>query len=235
MQMGERDVEEKRLARTPAPSHEVHCPLGDLAVEGAARLEVELLHGAGGRAGASLPDVRRVVERAALRFVARVPDAVPLVEALMRRRAAGRVARVPFAVERARISQRLQVLGDRDLPERHARHRQPVGEGPRPDAVTTGEKRRPRWRAERLDVEVREAQALAGERVQPWRRDAAYAAVDADFPEAEIVGVHDHDVGPRRLRRRPRRAERRNRKQSDNGSQGSAERDIRASLVWRCA
>ena len=190
----ERQIEEERLSRPRAARHEIDRALGGLAIDGAARLEVERLHRSGGLAGLALPDVRRIVHRAALRLVARIADAVPLVEALVRRRTAGGVAEMPLAEHRARVAERLEELGERDLPQRHSGPRLGVAERAGAHAVASGEQCRARRRAERLDVEVGEPHALLRERVDARRRHAAVAAVDADLAVPEVVGIHDDDV-----------------------------------------
>ena len=73
--------------------------------------------------------------------------------------------------------------------------------------VAAGEQRGPGGRAQRRDVEVREAQATGGEAVDVGRREVGPVA--AEVGEAEVVEEDHHDVrgmvagvggiGPRRL------------------------------------
>src|SRR6185503_12668763 len=120
---------------------ELDGALGGLAVQGGSRPEVERLDRPRGLARPALPDLGDVAERALLRLVARIADPVPLVETLMGGGAASGVSDVPLAVQGGRVAQRLEQLGDRDLPEGHARDGRAVQQGPGPDAVPAGQER----------------------------------------------------------------------------------------------
>jgi hypothetical protein len=92
---------------------------------------------------------------------------------------------MPFAPHTCCVALRRQQLRDGDLPRR-----QPVRFAPDGYCMSAGadgeaarHERRPRWCAFCFDVEVEQASALSGERVNAWRGRAAKAtaAVNAQF------------------------------------------------------
>ena len=107
-------------------------------------------------------------------------------------------AEMPFAPHAGGVALRRQQLRDGDLPQRQpvrtAADRDFVGS--RADREAAGHERRPRGRALRLDVEVEQAHAFAGELVDARRGRAAKdaAAVDAQLAIAEVVRQHEDDV-----------------------------------------
>ena len=85
-----RVIEEEGLPVADAALHERDGLLGRLAIDGAARLQIERLDVARRRSGPALPDERRIRRGLALcdrrlRLVAGARDAVVLIEALLRR------------------------------------------------------------------------------------------------------------------------------------------------------
>ena len=106
---------------------------------------------------------------------------------------------MPFAVERRRVAGLRQQLRDCDLPLH-----QPIGlavdrnaVGAVADRMAPDHQRRTRWRARQLDIEIGEARAFAGERIETRGRRAPRdpAAVSAELAIAEIVGEQEHGVG----------------------------------------
>ena len=135
--------------------------------------------------------------RRGLGFVARVGDAVPLIEPLVDRRASVdpvRAAQVPLAEQCRRVAGRPEHLGDGDLPLGDARGLR----SRRSNRVAARQQRRPGHGARKLDVEVVEPYAARRDAVDIGRRHAAHAAVDADLAPAQVVGEHQDDVGTTR-------------------------------------
>src|SRR5262249_46037486 len=110
----------------------------------------------------------------------------------------GVAAEVPLAPHARRVPLLRQNLRDRAFPARQAvgatADRDGLGSGP--DRVAPGQERRTARRALRLGVEVQQAQAFAGERVDAGRRRAAQdaAAVAAELTPPEVVPQEDDDV-----------------------------------------
>ena len=108
-------------------------------------------------------------------------------------------AEMPLAPHARGVALRRQQLRDGDLPLRqpfrHAADRDFVGS--RPDGEAARHERGTGGRALRLDVEIEQAHAFAGELVDARRGRAAQnaAAVDAQLAIAEVVREHEDDVG----------------------------------------
>ena len=121
-------------------------------------------------------------------------------------------AEMPLAPHAGGVALRRQQLRDGDLPLRQsirdAADRDFVGAGA--DGEAARHECRPGGRALRLDVEVEQAHAFAGELVNARRRRATEdaATVDTQFAVAKVVREHEDDVGPLAGRRRA----------SDNGT-----------------
>ena len=144
------------------------------------------------------PHAVRLVQRRPHRLVVGARDAVPLVEALMGGEALLGAAEMPLAPHARGVALRRQQLRDGDLPLRQpvrgAADRDFVGPGP--DREAARHQRRARRRALRLDVEVEQPHAFAGELVDARRGRAAQdaAAIDAQLAIAEVVREHENDI-----------------------------------------
>ena len=176
-----RVIEEERLLVADAALHERDALLGRLAIDGAARLQIERLDVARRRSGPALPDERRIRRGLALRdrrlrLVAGARDAVVLVEALLRRVPILRAvaAEMPLAEQARGVADRLQRFRDRHFPQRDAGGLRRAG----PDGVASGHQRRARDRAGELDVEVVEPEPFGRQAIQARRDRAAHAAID---------------------------------------------------------
>ena len=140
--------------------------------------------------GLALEEAVEAVEAAAER---------PLVE-----RTGGRAlfhrGEVPLADAERGVARLAQHLGDRggvvaDVAELVRESGAEVRHGTHPDGVlrAPGQQRRSGRRAQRRHVEVRELQAVGGERVDVRRVDVG--AVAAELGEPGVVEQHQHDVG----------------------------------------
>ena len=159
------------------------------------------------------PHAFRLVQRWPHRLVVGARDAVPLVESLVRGKPRFRAAEMPFAPHAGGVALRRQQLRNGDLPQRQsvrpATDRDFIGPGA--DGEAAGHEGRPRGRALRLDVEIEQAHAFAGERVDARGGGAAKnaAAVGAEFAIAEVVREHEDDVRLLVCHLRRRRSQRR--------------------------
>ena len=157
------------------------------------------------------------------------------VESLLVRAVLGIVAQVPFAEDATDVAGLAQVFGKRDFGQVHvgglAIH---VGDA-RAEVVAAGHQRRPRRRADRADVELREFRGLAGERVDLRRLDVR-VAVASHIAVAQIVDEEQDDVRSADRLRRLGGMERGQRGQR-NGSeqQAGASHKASASNVVNCS
>ena len=106
----------------------------------------------------------------------------------------GRVAPLPLADHHRPVAGRLEQLGDRRAPAEVFGLVPAIAAVPDLLAVETGEERCPGGAADGVVVELGEAEAVGGERVDMGGAD--FAAVAADIGPAHVVGHDQHDVGP---------------------------------------
>ena len=206
VRLGVGHVQEEGLLAFHLTAHEVDRALRDFVIDERALLEAVVHHLSRGGTLLAFVDVgplnaafRVAVEHFPGRLVARVRDAIPLVEALVRGEPALGVAEMPLAEHARGVSGIGQHLSHGDLPLDEAvntsteRDRTIAGT----DRVAAGHDRGPRRRALRLNIKVGQAQALRGESVDPGRRCSADdpPAVEAGLAPAEVVHEDQDDVG----------------------------------------
>jgi hypothetical protein len=212
----ERDVRIKWLARLDLSLHEVNCPAGDLRVDLPPHLQVVDLSLACLLAFFALQHVR---QRSDLGVVLRrggpetdvggIGDAVPFIETLVGWKAALGVAQVPLAEMSCGVALQPEQLGEGDFPLGKSVGASSVRDAgrSRADGQPAGHDGRPAGGTLALDIEIEEAQTFAGQLVDArggcTAQDAA--AVATRFAVAEVVGQHEYDVG---LRDRFRRCDR---------------------------
>jgi len=125
--------------------------------------------------------------------------APPSVEPLVRGISARHVAEMPFSEDRGVVTRIGEDLGDRHLPGSQTAGEPRAGRPPgaRADRHASRHERGAGRCALDLDVEVREAKALAGEPIEARCGRATQLAtpVDPDLSETEIVAQHQDDVG----------------------------------------
>src|SRR5262249_60393347 len=124
------------------------------------------------------PHAVHLVQRWPHGFVVGAWDAVPLIESLMRGESLFGAAEMPLAPHASSVALRRQQLRDSNLPERQAvwdaTDRDLVGAGA--DRESACHEGRPRGRALRLDVEVEQPHAFAGDLVNARRGRATHPA-----------------------------------------------------------
>ncbi len=211
MGIGETDVEEERLFGFCLAFDEVHRGFRDLALHLTAIVQGIgpcLLHGSG-RIG--LPDVRLgrgnrgFGQAGALHGIAiqgairGFEDAhVVLIEALAGRPALLARAEVPLAGHTGGVARALEQFAESHFARLERVRRAPDDDcrEPQPLRIAPGDQCRARGRAGWLDQVLRQAQTLAGNRIDAWRRHSAdfARAISTDVTVADVVAEHDDDI-----------------------------------------